>query len=185
MKLLMVRSLVAGLLVMAGNLLAQQAEPMPKPTAEHQWLERLSGEWSTDAECKMGPDQPEVQCIGSLSSRMVGGFWLLLEMKSEIAGHTMTGIQTIGFDVGKDKFVGTWIDSSSSFMWKYEGSLDKDKTKLTLEAEGPNFFKEGETATFRDTYEFKSDDEFAMKSQMQGEDGRWITFMTGTATRRN
>jgi hypothetical protein len=42
----------------------------------------------------------------------------------------------------------------------------------------------GKLAKFRDVYEFKSQDEIATTSQMQGEDGKWITFMTGTAKRK-
>ena len=37
---------------------------------------------------------------------------------------------------------------------------------------------------FRDIYEFKSKDEIATSSQILGEDGKWITFMNGTAKRK-
>jgi Protein of unknown function (DUF1579) len=29
-----------------------------EPQAEHQWLQQLAGDWTTEAECAMGPDQP-------------------------------------------------------------------------------------------------------------------------------
>jgi hypothetical protein len=54
---------------------------------------------------------------------------------------------------------------------------------LTLEAKGPNFMTGGEETLFRDVYEFKSKDEILATSQMQGPDGEWITFMTGTSKR--
>ncbi|MCC9600940.1 DUF1579 domain-containing protein [Stieleria sp. JC731] len=189
MKFAAIRSIAAGLLLItgtfAGNVIAQDVPEMPKPTTEHQWLDKFTGKWATDCSAKMGPDQADVECKGHMTSRSVGGFWVINEMKGEMSGMPMIGVQTIGYDKAKGKFVGTWIDSSNSFMWKYEGSLNKEKTTLTLEAEGPNFFVDGKMANFRDIYEFTSDDQFLLKSQIESEDGQWITFMSGTATRQS
>ena len=30
----------------------------PAPQVEHQWLDRMAGEWTFTTECSMGPDQP-------------------------------------------------------------------------------------------------------------------------------
>ncbi len=110
---------------------------MPKPTPEHVWLEKFVGDWSTDSKGTMGPDQPPMECKGSLNSRKLGGFWVLNEMKGDMAGAPMTGVQTIGYDENKKKYVGTWVDSMTNFMWKYEGTVDKTGKILTLEADGP------------------------------------------------
>ena len=185
MMLMIARSMAFGFLFLAGTLSAQEAPSFPQPTTEHQWLEKFSGSWTTSCSAKMGPDQPAQECKGTLTSKMVGGFWLINETKGEWSGMPMIGVQTIGYDEGKEKYVGTWIDSATSFMWKYEGSVDKGKTTLTLEADGPNFFVPGKMAKFQDIYEFKSDNEIAMTSQIQSDDGKWIIFMSGTATRSN
>ena len=29
-----------------------------EPQKEHQWLDKFVGEWISEAECMMGPDQP-------------------------------------------------------------------------------------------------------------------------------
>lgn len=42
----------------------------------------------------------------------------------------------------------------------------------------------GTLTKFQDIYEFRSADELTISSRMPGSDGRWITFMTGTATRQ-
>jgi hypothetical protein len=115
---------------------------------------------------------------------MLGGFWVLAEMESDMMGMKMLGQMTLGYDEKSKKYVGTWVDSMLNHMWKYEGSLDKTGKILTLEAEGPNLMADGKLTKFRDVYEFKSQDEIATSALMLGEDGKWITFMTGTAKRK-
>ncbi len=164
---------------------AQELPQLPGPEKEHQWLAQFVGEWSTKSRADMGPGQPAMECEGSISSRMIGGFWVLNEVKGDMAGTEMVGIQTVGYDPAKKKYVGTWVDSMVNHMWRYEGTVDATGKIFTLEAEGPNFMAEGKLTKFQDIYEFKSADEMALSSRMLGDDGKWITFMTGTAKRKN
>jgi hypothetical protein len=163
---------------------AQEAPEFPQPQAEHEWLKQFVGEWETTAEASMGPGQPPMTCQGTMSSRMLGGFWMISESKIEVTGSPMTGVLTVGYDPQKKKYVGTWIDSMMNHLWRYEGALDETGKKLTLEAEGPNFMQAGKTARFRDAYEFKSADHIVTTASMEDEDGKWITFMTGEARRK-
>ena len=71
----------------------------------------------------------------------------------------------------------------TSMMWHYEGQVDSTGKVLTLEAEGPNFMSDGTTTKFEDIYEFKSENELSIQSRILAEDGKWITFVSGTATR--
>lgn len=183
MNLSLVRTLAVLLFAIAGTAAAQQPPQFPTPKAEHGWLEKFVGEWTTESTGTMGPDQPPIQCQGTLSSRKLGGFWVINEMKGNMGGAPMTGVQTIGYDDAKKKYVGTWVDNMMDFMWKYEGSVDKSGKTLTLEADGPNFADPGKMTKFQDIYEFKSKDEMIMTSKMLGADGKWVTFMTGTAKR--
>jgi hypothetical protein len=170
-------------LLFSGDLVAQEQPAMPKPTQEHQWLQQFSGVWTTKSESSMGPGQPPIQSEGKMTSRMLGGFWLINNMKGDYAGTPMNGIQTIGFDESKQRYVGTWIDSVTSMMWRYEGQVDSTGKILTLEAEGPNFMSDGTTTKFEDIYEFKSKDELAIRSRILADDGTWVTFVSGIATR--
>lgn len=166
------------------GLAAAQAPEFPKPKPEHAWLEKFVGDWTTEAKGTMGPNQPPIQCQGTLASRKLGDFWVTNEMKGDMGGAPMTGVQTIGYDDKLKKYVGTWVDTMSDFMWKYEGTVDKSGKTLTLEAEGPNFAEPEKKTKFQDIYEFKSSDEIIMTSKMLGSDGKWITFMSGTAKRK-
>ena len=173
----------ASLISLQTTLFAQEPE-FPAPVKEHQWLQQFVGEWETHSEATMGPDQQPLKCEGSMTTRMLGGFWVINEIKGDMAGTTMSGLQTIGYDPDRKKYVGTWVDSMMNYLWKYEGTVDKSGKKITLEAEGPNFMAAGKLTKFRDAYEFKSADQIISTSSMQTEDGQWITFMTGTMQRK-
>ncbi len=181
----MTRTILAAFLVALSFVSASTAqEPeFPSPAKEHQWLQQFVGSWDSQSEGSMGPDQPPMQCKGTISSRSLGGFWIVNEMQTDIMGTPMTGVQTIGYDPAKKKYVGTWVDSMMNHMWKYEGSVSQDGKTLTLEAAGPNFMAAGKSTQFRDAYEFKSKDSIIATSSMLGEDGKWVVFMTGTINR--
>lgn len=164
---------------------AAQAPPQfAGPEKEHQWLQKFVGQWETEAKASMGPDQPPMECKGTMNARMLGGFWLVSEIKAEPAGMPMNALQTIGYDPAKQKYVGTWVDSMMNHLWLYEGSVDPSGKILTMEAEGPNMMAEGKLTKFRDTYEFKSADHIVSTSSMLDENGKWITFMTGHSKRK-
>lgn len=131
----------------------------------------------------MGPGQPAFECTGTINARMIGEFWVINEMDSTVAEMPMTGIQTIGYDTEKKKYVGTWVDSTNSYLWHYTGTLDEAGKKLTLEAEGPNPALGGKVTKFRDAMEFVTDNHYVFTSQVEM-DGQWVTFMKSNFRRK-
>src|SRR5687767_548016 len=176
-------SLVLAILAIS-YVVGQEPPMMPKPVKEHEWLQQFVGEWEVEAECVMEPGKPPVKCQGSEAVRSLGGFWIVSEFKSNMMGMNMDARMTVGYDPTKNKYVGSWVDSCTSHMWKYEGTVDASGNILTLEAEGPNMVKPGATARYKDVTEFKSQDHRVLTSSMQGEDGKWTTFVTMNARRR-
>jgi hypothetical protein len=170
--------------LMAGSAFAQEPPKFPEPQPEHAWLNQFVGEWESASEATMGPGQPPMRCAGTIKARMLGGFWMVGEMKSASMGIEVSGLLTLGYDPQKKKYVGTWVDSMQSTLWQYVGTVEEGGKKIVLEAEGPNFMADNKLTKFRDTYEFKSADEVAITSSMLGDDGKWITFMTGEARRK-
>ena len=168
----------------AATVRAQELPQIPGPEKEHQFLQQFAGQWSTISKAEMGSGQPAVECTGSIRARMIGGLWVVNEIRTEMAGTSVIGLQTIGYDPAKKKYVGTWVDSMVNHLWHYEGTVDETGRILTLEAEGPNLMAAGKLTKFQDIYEFKSADEIAASSRMLDPDGNWITFMSGTATRQ-
>lgn len=149
-----------------------------EPQKQHQWLDQLIGEWTSDVECSMGPDQPPSKTHGTEVIQSLGGLWIIAEGVSEMPdGNAGKTIMTLGFDPQRDRFVGTFIGTMMTHLWVYNGSLDVTEKVLTLDTEGPNF-NESRMTKYKDIIEFVSDDHRIMTSQILGEDGNWLQFMT-------
>jgi uncharacterized protein DUF1579 len=152
---------------------------------EHQWLDKLVGEWTSEAEMNMGPDKPAEKCLGTETVRSLGGLWTVAEGQGEMpGGGTATMIMTLGYDPQRKRYVGTWIGSMMTHLWIYDGALDAAEKVLTLETEGPNFSAGGKMAKYRDVIEFKSDDHRLLTSHTLGDDGEWHQFMTANYRRK-
>lgn len=169
------------LILLCATSVAEEADALPEPAAEHALLKKFAGVWVTNSMCTMAPGTPPVKCSGKITSKMLGEFWVLNQMESEVAGMSFQAMHTVGYDKAKKKYVATWVDSLNDFMWKYDGTMTGNK--LVFEAEGPDASKPGELMKFRDTYAFVSDGKIQLKSEVFDK-GKWTAFMTGTATRQ-
>jgi len=182
MKTRMVAVTMAALIT--GTWVGAQPPEMPKPQKEHEWLKQFVGEWDSEAEAPAMAGQPAMKCKGTMNTRMLGGFWMVSDIKGDMMGTPIQAIHTVGYDPQTKKYIGTWVDSVMNHMWKYQGTVDATGKILTLEAEGPNMVKPGAMAKYRDVYEFKSKDQIAMSSQMLGDDGKWTQFMMSNIQRK-
>lgn len=156
---------------------------MPKPTAEHEWLQKFVGDWKVESEIHMEPGGEAEQGTGTESVRSLGGFWVVSDMTGEMMGMTMKAILTLGYDPEKQRYVGTWIDSMTSQMWHYDGEVDESGKVLMLTTRGMCPM-EGKMADFKSTVEFKSDDERVFTEQRKMEDGSWMTTVVSHAMRK-
>ncbi len=153
-----------------------------EPHTEHRWLLRMVGDWSMEATCSMGPDQPPGHFKGRETMRRLGDIWVVGEGEGEMpdggTGHTMI---TLGFDPLRRRFTGTFIGSMMTHLWLYDGTLEGDT--LTLNAQGPSFGDPSKMSNYQDIITLRSDDERRLTSRVQGEDGRWTEFMSATYRR--
>jgi Protein of unknown function (DUF1579) len=148
------------------------------PQKEHQWLEKLVGEWVSEAEWAEPGKAPEKH-EGTERVRSLGGLWIAADGQGDMPGGGIaTMLLTLGYDPQRKRYVGTWIGSMMTHLWVYEGDLDAAGRVLTLETEGPSMAGDGRMAKYRDTIELKSDDHRVLTSHMLGDDGRWQPFMT-------
>ncbi len=155
------------------------------PQKEHQWLQKLIGEWTYETEVTMGADQPAEKATGTERVRSLGGLWVLAEGQGEMPGcGTATTLITLGYDPQKQCYLGTWVGSMMTYLWLYEGELDANEKVLTLHSDGPAMTGEQKMAKYKDVIEFKSDDHRVMTSHVLGDDGQWHHFMTANYQRQ-
>jgi hypothetical protein len=156
-----------------------------EPQKEHQWLQKLVGEWTCESEAIMEPGKPPEKWKATESVRSLGGLWTLGEGTGETpGGGAATTMMTLGYDPQKKRFVGTFIASMMTHLWIYDGALDEAGNVLTLDAEGPDMAGEGRMAKYQDIIEFKSSDHRVLRSRMLGDDGNWREFMIANYWRR-
>lgn len=161
----------------------KQTEQTPMQAAaqkEHLWLQQLVGEWTTEARMLMAPESAET-CKGTESVRSLGGLWILAVGQGEMpGGGSATMLMTIGYDVEKKRYVGTWVGSMMTHLWLYDGELDSSGTVLTLNSEGPDMSPgavPGRLAKYKDVIEIKAADHRILTSSCLGADGEWQQFM--------
>ena len=155
------------------------------PQREHQWLQTLVGEWTSEAEATMEPGKAPERFKGTETVRSLGGLWILAEGQGEMpgCGHATT-LMTLGYDPQKKRYVGAWVGSMMTHLWVYDGALDAAEKVLTLDAEGPSMADHSVMATYRDVIERASDDHRILTSHVRGDDGTWHQFMTAHYRRK-
>ena len=144
---------------------------------EHRWLEPLIGEWTFESECYMGPVQPAMKAGGRVTSRSLGGLWILMETVGESPeGGKWTTQMTLGYDPARKKFVGAFVGSMMTELWVYSGQLDAPRRRIVLYTNGPKFDQSG-TTQYKDTLELVDDDHWILSSQILMDDDTWLPFM--------
>jgi Protein of unknown function (DUF1579) len=166
----------------------QKVEQPPmkiEPQKEHQWLQRLVGEWTCEGEAVMEPGKPPSKWKSTETVRSLAGLWFLADGHGDTPdGGTAKTMMTLGYDSQKKRYVGTFIGSMMTNMWVYEGTVDSSGRVLTLDTEGPAWSGDGKMAKYKDIIEFKSDDHRTLTSQILGDDGKWTQVMTATYRRK-
>jgi hypothetical protein len=145
---------------------------MPKPQAEHGFLQKMVGTWEVTAKDMTG-DDPWTEVVRSLH-----GIWFVAEGTGRMpGGGAATTVLTLGFDPAKGKYTGSWIGSMMSHMWVYEGDVSADGTTLSLYTTGPDFADPDKTGEYREQIVFTDDDHRIFTSSAKQPDGSWNQFM--------
>ena len=159
------------------------AEMVTKPVKEHEWLKNLLGEWKVESEMDM-PDGSTIKSQGTASVTSLGGLWAFSENTDTMPdGTKLAAYFALGYDLTFKEYRGCLVMSASSHLWKYTGELSDDGKTMTLNCEGPNMAKDGETALYRNMIELIDDDHRTHTSFGQDEKGEWQEFAKAHYTR--
>src|SRR3954464_4536428 len=108
MRKMITISLALALLIIVRVRAADEQPKMPQPQKEHEWLKQLAGDWDLDIQMQE-PNKETMKTKGSESTRMMGGFWSVADVKSTMMDVPFTGLMTLGYDTQKKKYVATWV----------------------------------------------------------------------------
>lgn len=130
----------------AGKSLAQDV-PMAEVGKEHKWLASLAGEYTAKVGGMMGESDGTHRIESTL-----GGFWNVTHFESTMMGQPYKGIELLGYDPVKAKFVSVWADSMNPILTSLEGTYDVDTKTLTMR--GPSIGLDGAEAEMVNSTKF-------------------------------
>ena len=111
-----------------------------------------------------------VEVDGVEHGQMLGELWCNSRFEADMLGSPLRGNGSIGFDPVKEKYVGTWKDSATPFLYTFEGDFDADAN--VLEMSGVNFDPVRRCpATYRSRLEFTSADQHVLELSIDVPDG--------------
>jgi hypothetical protein len=160
--------LAVGIVSLVSSTLLAQAPPKPGP--EHAVLKEIEGTW--DAVVKAGPQESK----GTMTSKMMGGLWLISEFKGDFEGASFEGRGIDGYDVDKKKYIAIWVDSMTTSPLTLEGTYDEKSKTMSMQGEGKG--PDGKPAKFKTTTNFPNKDQQVFKMFLVGPDGNDIPMMT-------
>ncbi len=81
--------------------------------------------------------EPQNLGSGNVQAELVGGFFVVCLWSGSVYGADYKAVQTLGFDVDKSVYAGTWVDSTMSYQWQLHGSLESNTKEFIVLASGP------------------------------------------------
>ena len=164
----------------------EQDQPqLPKPGKEHEAMKELEGTWDFVMKHRMAPDAPEVESKGVETCSMVGGFWMVFDIKvpAMVMGMPWHGHGIMGFDPAKKKYVGSFVHNMTPYLSTGEGTMDAAGKVLTMTWEGMDD-RTGKVGKMREVFERKDKDHSVMTMYGPGPDGKETVYFTSTYTRK-
>lgn len=138
----------------------------------HEHLKNFVGEWEVSTKGWWYPGAEPAASQGTSKGEMImGGRFLKMHFIGTMFGQPFEGLQIIGYDNLKKKYVTFWIDNTSTAFFLMSGTRDKEKNVTTEAGEWPDPISGG-TIKVRDVTELNSEDEFKYEMYMTGPDGK-------------
>jgi hypothetical protein len=114
------------------------------PGKEHAELAKSVGAWEQHYKFRWSPDAPWMETTGTSEAKaLLGGRYILEEIKFEMMGMPLEAVHLIGFDKNKGEYTTLWADSMSTW-WitargpaKADGTLEVKGTMVDVAGERP------------------------------------------------
>jgi len=150
----------------------------------HAYLAKFAGEWNVTTTAWMQPGAPPQKSQGTSQTEMIlGGRFLKMHFKGTMFGQPFEGIQIVGYDNMKKKYVTFWIDSTSTAFFLTEGALDEAGKTMTETGLWPDPMTGG-TMGVKGVTKMISPNEYTYEMFMVGPDGQEFKSMEYRALRK-
>ncbi len=105
------------------------------PSAHHEHLKPMVGEWSVETRFWMGGPEPVIS-TGEMTRKMLfSGRYLTGHYRGNFGGSMFEGHELFGYDNMKQKYFLGWIDSMSTGLSLEEGTCSTDGKVIRLSGE--------------------------------------------------
>lgn len=89
------------------------------------------GVWDADVRAWPGPNVPPAESKAVERTRMLGA-WMISDLEGTVMGRPYFGHRVVGYDPGKRRYVGTWINTLSPGIVGLEGTWDAKSRTRTM-----------------------------------------------------
>src|SRR5262245_29860641 len=139
-------------------------------------MKRDVGAWNVVIKMLGDPSGQPAVSKGTETNVMLGDLWLIGHFKGNIMGSNFEGLRQTGFDPEKKTFVASWVDSTSPYVTRLEGSWN-EKTQ-TMTSTGTGKGKQGNEmkATMVVTYNKDGSRTSTMYAIMNGQSVKMMEF---------
>ena len=97
------------------------------PGEPHKLLASLAGNWTTKTKEWMEPGKPPMESTGSAEMKMLlDGRFLQQEYSGQMMGQPFSGLEIIGYDNLRKRYVTTWMSTMGTGTFIMEGTASDD-----------------------------------------------------------
>jgi hypothetical protein len=147
------------------------------PGENHKVLEAWVGTWNADIKMWMAPGAEAMLSKGTGVFKIIyGGRFLQGEFTGDWMGQPFLGTEIMGYDNVQKKFVGFWVDNSSTWFMTSTGSYDKAKKAFHMTSTMLDPIT-GKSKTEREVTTFETPDKVLAQSFEPGPDGKEFKMM--------
>lgn len=144
-----------------GNLDVKKQEMMKKwmeystPSESHKLLASLAGKWTFVAKSWETADAKADETKGTSNIKMIlGGRFLVQEVKGKMMGQNYEGHGMLGYDNIKKSYDSIWVDSMGTGIMQGTGVYDATTQTITDKGEFTCPFSEKKTSEYKSEWKF-------------------------------
>ena len=116
----------------------ERYKKLATPGEPHKLLASLAGSWTTKTKEWMEPGKPPVESTGSAEMKMLlDGRFLQQEYSGQMMGQPFSGLEIIGYDNLRKRYVTTWMSTMGTGTFIMEGTASADGKTITLKGQHP------------------------------------------------